>query len=191
MSDDLRKQKYYERYIAQREILHGATLESSGRYGKAILALSGGALALTVTFLEKIAPSPVIDSISFIILAWLCFLLSVVLHLFSLRNSNKAVTEQIRILDAEYDCYMGANSFQEGVESWVSPVNRYSARTGFFSALSLTGFVVGVVFVFIFISINLYQKGVTPCQTGKKEVVQEVEERPIIQSSQDTRPRQE
>ena len=55
---DYRKQRY-ETYIKDRDALRSDSLEVSGRYDKAILALAGGALALSVTFLEKIAPHPV------------------------------------------------------------------------------------------------------------------------------------
>jgi hypothetical protein len=150
---------FYERYVAQREKLHDAVMESSGRYGKAILALSGGGIALTVTFIEKIAAEPSPESIKFIILSWAMFLISLVSHLFSLRNSNKAATQQILILDKQYRNLIDSPTYSEGFKNWKEPVNKYSGRTRFFSSISIWALILGIVFVFVFSAVNLYEKG--------------------------------
>ena len=157
--DNDRLMLFYERYVAQREKLHDAVMESSGRYGKAILALSGGAIALTVTFIEKIAAEPSPESVKYIILSWLFFLISLVSHLFSLRNSNKASTQQIAILDNQYRELVHAESYSEGFYNWKEPINKYSCRTRLFSDISIWTLMAGIMFVFIFSALNLYQKG--------------------------------
>jgi hypothetical protein len=150
---------FFERYVAQREKLHDAVMESSGRYGKAILTLSGGSIALTVTFIEKIAAEPSPESIKFIILSWSMFLISLVSHLFSLKNSNKASTQQIIILDDQYKKLVNATSYAEGFKNWEEPSNKYSKRTRLFSDVSIISLILGIVFVFIFSAVNLYEKG--------------------------------
>jgi hypothetical protein len=77
---EYRKQRY-EAYSKEREGLRAAALEVSGRYDKWMLFLAGGALALSVTFIEKIAPHPppwsfillwVLGCFSFYHLSWSC-----------------------------------------------------------------------------------------------------------------------
>jgi hypothetical protein len=57
MSDDY-LDKLYQQYSSQREKLDAASIEAAGRYDKAVLTISTGALALSVTFIEKIASNP-------------------------------------------------------------------------------------------------------------------------------------
>lgn len=177
--DNDRLMLFYERYVAQREKLHDAVMESSGRYGKAILTLSGGSIALTVTFIEKIAAEPSPESVKFIIASWFLFLTSLVSHLFSLRNSNKATTQQITILDKQYRNLVDAESYSKGFHDWREPVNKYSGRTRCFSGISIWTLIFGIVFVFIFSAINLYEKGGKTCpETTKAGAQEEVQPKP-------------
>src|SRR5436190_18857803 len=91
---DYRKQRY-ETYLKDRDALRNDSLEVSGRYDKAVLALAGGALALSVTFLEKIAPHPRPWTFTFLILAWICLILCVLFELFALSISQTATNEQM------------------------------------------------------------------------------------------------
>src|ERR1051325_2843837 len=102
---DYRKQRY-ETYIQDRDALRNDSLEVSGRYDKAVLALAGGALALSVTFLEKIAPHPVPWTFILLALAWLCLIASVLLELYALSTSQTVTNEQIAIADEEYREYL-------------------------------------------------------------------------------------
>jgi hypothetical protein len=52
---EYQKQRY-DSYVKERETLNHSSLEISGRYDKSVLFLSGGALALSVTFIEKLPP---------------------------------------------------------------------------------------------------------------------------------------
>jgi hypothetical protein len=136
MSDpqyEYRKQRY-DSYVKERETLNHSSLEISGRYDKSVLFLSGGALALSVTFIEKIAPSPVAWTFVLLATAWLLLIACVVLELYALATSQTAINEQIRLLDGEYDQFLqdaGANT-PTGVAKTVPPAaaeNRFTART--------------------------------------------------------------
>jgi hypothetical protein len=102
---DYRKQRY-ETYIKDRDALRSDSLEVSGRYDKAVLALAGGALALSVTFLEKIAPHPLPWTFVLLAVAWLCLIASVLLELYALSTSQTVTNEQIAIADEDYRQYL-------------------------------------------------------------------------------------
>lgn len=102
---EYRKQRY-DSYLKERDAIRSESLELSGRYDKAILALAGGALALSITFLEKIAPDPIPYTIFFLAVAWLCLIASVLLELFALSTSQTTANEQVGILDEEYRQYL-------------------------------------------------------------------------------------
>ena len=102
---EYRKQRY-DTYTKERDALRKDSLEVSGRYDKAILALAGGALALSITFLEKIAPHPTPWTFLLLAGAWLCLIASVLLELYALATSQTVTNEQIRIVDEEYRQYL-------------------------------------------------------------------------------------
>ena len=96
------KDRLYEKYSSERDNLNKTALEIGGRYDKAIFVLGGGALGLSITFVEKIAPHPTVFGIIFLVLAWALLLTSLVLLLFATSNSQNAIQQQIVILDATY-----------------------------------------------------------------------------------------
>ena len=102
---EYRKQRY-DTYTKERDALRNDSLEVSGRYDKAILTLAGGALALSITFLEKIAPNPTPWTSILLAIAWLCLIASVLLELYALATSQTVTNEQIRIVDEEYRQYL-------------------------------------------------------------------------------------
>lgn len=102
---EYRKQRY-DTYTKERDALRKDSLEVSGRYDKAILTLAGGALALSITFLEKIAPHPTQWTFLLLAGAWLCLIASVLLELYALATSQTVTNEQIRIVDEEYRQYL-------------------------------------------------------------------------------------
>ncbi|HEY5042335.1 MAG TPA: hypothetical protein VIK53_10065 [Verrucomicrobiae bacterium] len=102
---EYRKQRY-DTYTKERDALRKDSLEVSGRYDQAILALAGGALALSITFMEKIAPHPVPWTFILLSVAWLCLIASVLLELYALATSQTVTNEQIALADEEYRQYL-------------------------------------------------------------------------------------
>jgi hypothetical protein len=102
-----RKQRY-DAYIKERDGLRNDSLTVSERYDRAILLLGGGALALSLTFLEKIAPHPI--PISFVVLgiAWLGLIASILLQLHALSTSQTVTNDEMEIADREYRDYLVA-----------------------------------------------------------------------------------
>jgi hypothetical protein len=91
-----------ETYIAARHEYDQAELEVSGRYDKWILTLSGGALGLSITFIEKIAKNPTPQTLIWLILSWSCFVTSLLIALLSLLTSQSAIRENRKELDESY-----------------------------------------------------------------------------------------
>jgi len=46
-------QKLYSEYTSQRNAMHDASLEAAGRYDRAVLSITTGALAVSIAFLDK------------------------------------------------------------------------------------------------------------------------------------------
>ena len=109
MSDPLANPVYeyekqrYESYVKARDSQIASSLEISGRYDKSILFLSGGALALSLTFIEKVAPHPYIWSFALLLAAWISLILAVMLELHALATSQNAIHEEIVRLDADWE----------------------------------------------------------------------------------------
>jgi hypothetical protein len=155
-SDD--RKARYDSYVREREGLRESSLEISGRYDKSILFLSGGSLALSLTFIEKIAPHPSPWSFALLAIAWLLLIASLVLELYALATSQTAINEQILLLDAEYDAYV-AGTESKAIETTTGPAatpdNRFTVRTRRLNVWSLRCLVVGLAFLCAFSGFNL------------------------------------
>lgn len=157
---EYRKQRY-DSYVKERDGLRDASLQISERYDKWMLFLSGGALALSVTFIEKIAPHPRPWSFVILLFAWALLIIAVVLELHALATSQRALTEQVTLLDREYQNFLQSLSQDEHAVA-VGPVgspataeNEYVAKTRTLNAWSLRSFVTGIILLCLFSALNL------------------------------------
>ena len=100
-SEDV-KNVEYQAYLGQREALNRMELESSGRYDRWILTLSGGALAVSLTFLERIAPKPIPSTLWLILSAWGVLVITIVCALCSHLTSQAAIRKARDNLDDNY-----------------------------------------------------------------------------------------
>ena len=155
MNEDY-QDKLYKEYSSQREKLDGASLEAAGRYDRAVLAISSGALALSVTFIEKIVSTPQVWSLFLLVPGWILLLCTIVLQLLALASSQNATSEQIRILDQQYQKYFSAEDAAQAVkEGWIEPENPYVRKTNRLNIISQWTLVVGILLVLAFSSVNV------------------------------------
>jgi hypothetical protein len=150
----------YEGYLRDRQAYLKESLAISDRFDKSILALSGGSLALSLTFIEKIAPSPLDWSLWFLLVAWLLLILSVLFGIYALAASQMAIQREIAHLDQSYrefleayeagDVYAIPNSLPYG--------NRAVRVTQRLNVLSMVCLGVGIFSLCIFSLINLHSK---------------------------------
>ncbi len=157
---EYRKQRY-DSYVKEREGLRDASLQISERYDKWMLFLAGGALALSLTFIEKIAPHPQPWSFILLLIAWISLIVSVLLELHALATSQRAVTEQVTLLDTEYQSFLeslskpGDAASIDRVGGPAAADNEFTAKTRTLNTWSLRLFVSGIVFLCIFSAVNL------------------------------------
>lgn len=130
----------YDVYLDERKILIQTNKETSQQFDKYILTLSAGALAISITFLENIVPNPDENTLIYLILGWLVFILSMLATLISFIISQKACDKQIDLLESPKD-----------------DKNNWSIWTQRLNILSIICFVGGAIFLSIFSILNIYK----------------------------------
>ena len=97
MAEPEQRDLRYTVYLEERKLLIDAEREGSRSLDKAILVLAGGAIGLSLTTLDKFAPSN-----WFLYGSWILLVLSIVLTLFSFLTSQWACSRQRDMLDLEW-----------------------------------------------------------------------------------------
>lgn len=153
------KNKLYEEYSVERAKLHDNSLETAGRYDRAVLSISTGALALSVVFVEKIVPQPTKHTVFLLVIAWFLLLSSVVFQLLALSASQLATRKQITLLDAEYKQLLYGNELIPNVGNVTEQKeNPFAKKVTLHNTLSLWSLVIGIVFVMVFSTLNILLK---------------------------------
>lgn len=141
----------YMIYIDERRELVIGERESSSRFDKWILTLSGGALGLSITFIDKITPNPTPNSSYLLSLSWLLLLLTILISLASHLTSQAAFRRQRDILDKQLEA-----GTEEGEREGV---NRPAIVTNCLNIASMVFFGAGVIFLCLFLIYNLPTEG--------------------------------
>ena len=142
-NDDVENSDAYEDYISHRKSLITLRVESTKSYDQALLTLSGGALGISIAFIENLAARPPIVPA---VLNWAWGLLAVALlsTLLSFFSSQKALGREIEIWDNMH------GNIPEGKQ-----VNRWSEATSWLNGLSALFFITGIACLIWFSSANL------------------------------------
>ena len=141
MSEPLKQ----ETFLAIRKAYDDAELEVSGRYDKWILTLSGGALALSITFIDKISKKPAIETLCWLKISWICLVLSLLTALLSLVTSQAAIRENRNELDLAYTENRGPKEFSR----------RFTNFTNYLNWGSLLLFITGIALLCYFSLLNI------------------------------------
>jgi hypothetical protein len=136
----------YQIYLEERTQLITAERDTAKQFDKAILTLSAGALALSITFIKQIASQPKQNSIYWLIAAWSFFCLSLLSTLISFLTSQAACRNQREILDGD---------IAKKDDSELVHKNKASSWTNTLNYFSIITFILGVVSLIIFSAINL------------------------------------
>jgi hypothetical protein len=125
-------------YLDERKLLVDAEREAARSFDKAMLTLSAGAFALSITFVREIAPSPGCGC--FLFVAWFMFGLAILSTLISFLVSQRAMRRQRDILE---NAYRTASSV-DGQENTPATVTKH------LNFLSIVLFGIGLIMMVIF-----------------------------------------
>ena len=163
--EDKERRAKYEIYLEERKVLVQAQKEESRQFDKAILTLAAGALAISITFINQIAPHPKPWTICFLAWGWVAFVTSLISTLISFLTSQKACRKQIAML--EYDFFDKKESESNKQK------NNWAIWTSRLNIASIVTFVIGVIFLLIFSFSNIgssKEEVVMPNGENKKQV---------------------
>jgi hypothetical protein len=145
------KTAFFETARDERNRLIDSKGEQSKTYDQTILTFSAGAIGLSITFVEKIAASPVSPWLLY--LAWSCFGFAVFSVIVSFVVSQKAFQHEIDAVDAAWaavrDGKPSTNAPQEEPKPDLLP-NFYTVVTRNLNRASGTFFVLGIAFFVAF-----------------------------------------
>lgn len=132
----------YVRFVEERGGLAKAGLEVSGRFDTWCISIPAGALALSLAFLEKIAPQPVVSTKLFLVVAWGALIAGLLSGFASLLTAQNSLDDQIKILDLEYTTRQSRR-------------NRFNVWTSILNWTSCGSSILGVIFLCFFAYANL------------------------------------
>ena len=139
----------YKVYLDERKLLIHAEYEESRLFDKAILALTAGAFGLSLTFIRQIVPTVEFGTVWMLICAWTGFCISLLITLISFLTSQSACSKQREILEAEYFDNHGSQSEK------THPKNKPAIWTKRLNKISISAFIIGVIFLATFSISNL------------------------------------
>lgn len=130
-----------DEYFAERKLLIEARQQAYQRADQMVIGGATGALLLSITFLEKIAPRSDVARPDLLAIAWVSLLLCLAIRLFSHFASGRSFDCEMAKLDAR------ANKLPEPPNSWAKANRALAAASG-------TMLVVGIALLARFAYLN-------------------------------------
>ena len=146
----------YDTYLKERETLIDSEREGAKSFDRFILTLSAGAIGLSLTFITKIAHEILPWTIWLLIVAWGTLVLSMLSTMLSLLTSQASCRKQRDILDELY----------KKQSNDVEQDNAFSILTNRLNIASMVFFIIGVIFLLTFSTINISKGG---CKMGENK----------------------
>ena len=135
----------YDEYLRQRHAFIEAGQRGRQRLDQLLVAGATGALILSVTFLEKIAPSPSVTTRPFLLVGWSLLLIALGISMLGYEASTRAFEDGVRGLDR-----------QQSTGTPYSPAqNVWDARTKLLNRISLIVFFLGILALVAFAFFNV------------------------------------
>jgi hypothetical protein len=171
MEYEYRKQRY-EAFFKERESLKTTSLTISSLYDKWALVLAGGALGFSLTFVEKIAPNPIPWTLFLLGSSWVMFITTIVLELYAITTSQRAVDREIELLDKDYNQYL--KSISENTLTTYNPAierpkNELAVRTMKLNNWSLRSLTIATMLLCSFSIFNLLKNDERKISMSKDE----------------------
>ena len=159
MTDEAENTKY-RAYLDQRQALIDIEVDSSNRLDRGILTLAGGALGLSITYIEKIAPEPSPSTLWLLGFSWFLLLATLLVSLASHLTSQSGMRRQRDILDLELE----KDELTEDEKK-----NKWSLATHYLNISSMVTFSLGVILLCVFTLCNLPKNEVKNDRQRKAE----------------------
>ncbi|MCX6908393.1 MAG: hypothetical protein NTY01_10165 [Verrucomicrobia bacterium] len=154
MSKEEKQQARYKVYLDQHKSLIDLEVEASKSFDHWIVTLAGGALAISITFIEKIAPHPRSDTLCWLGFSWGFLLLTILFTLSSHLTSQSGMRRQRDILDLELEKYPTELLPHERT-------NRFAIITNWLNIASMVTFALGIICLCVFSLSNPPQKEIS------------------------------
>lgn len=136
--------EFYKVYKEHRGTLLRYQEESQTSFDKTLLALSAGALAISITFINQIAPEPRYFTVC--VISWALFALTLTVALVAHFISHKALGREIAILDKAAE-----------LTDWnYTDRNPWNAWTSGLNIISLLTFILGTASLVVFATLNAF-----------------------------------
>ena len=151
----------HDNYLVSRSEAEKIAVEMSGRHEKQQTLLTGGALALSLTYIEKLAPAPIQCTKGVVIIAWAALIYSMWQSMKAMEASKNAHQKKIENLDLEYQQlidpdnkdYKGQSTKDNPFDAKVKKANKKAQQAAIIGISSL------IVFVALnFILVNNHEK---------------------------------
>ncbi len=159
--DPDRRARAYRLFLEERKDLLQTAKDAAGQYAKAIMTLSAGGLALTVTFITRSVPGPVPGSVILLRFAWCFFGLSLISIVTSFFLSQHAFIRQVDLAQRQILESMRDEELTNPYKSWIQHLG----------LASLIFFCLGVLFTVLFSASTLQVRTAPqPSRPNSKEV---------------------
>jgi len=142
-----------KRYLDHRHLLIQGRFLVSASLDKALLTLSGGALAVSMTFVKDIAKNPTWTWV--LVGAWISFGFTVGVMLLSIYVCQLAYKREREILDVKQRRKSDKEQNNNITKRNNGAKNIWSILTEIGTLISMLSFMIGLVFLGIFIWVNM------------------------------------
>jgi len=150
------KKEMYAHYLTQREQLADQAFKTTERHDQWILTLSGGALAISLTLLEKIVTHPKPGTVNLLIFSWGFLIISLIFAFLAIRTSREALYRARDICREEYQHFLNTSNVSHPAgDKLKEPKNKFSFILGILNTVSASGLVVGIFLLCFFAFGNL------------------------------------
>jgi hypothetical protein len=137
-----------EGYVEYRRYLTETHVESARSFDRVLFALSGGALGLSITFVDRFVQNE--HWTWLLVVAWALFALSLLANLFSVHYAERDFFRSVAAVDRAYV----EDKFPQGIE-----MNRFENRVPTFNLIALWLFVIGTGVLIWFTALNMIEGG--------------------------------
>jgi hypothetical protein len=142
----------HEAYVIQRSEADRFALEIGARYEKMLSLIAGGALVVSLTFIEKIAPSPLLYTRWVILPGWILLAVGVISSLIAIYQSQNAIQKKIENLDTEISQKLDPENKE--LQSIESSSNPHAPKVRKANLISLYSTLLGLLFLITFAFLN-------------------------------------